>query len=51
MEKGQKVILKSGSPIMIIEDIIGDKATCIWYRDEEKKVETLPLLTLVKVEG
>ncbi len=45
MNPGDRVRLLSGSPPMIVADIVGESAHCVWFCDELKKAE-FPLAVL-----
>ena len=46
---GDSVTLKSGSPIMVIDEILNGKANCIWFDAKKNKNSGLFILeTLIK---
>ncbi|HEV3110067.1 MAG TPA: DUF2158 domain-containing protein [Candidatus Binataceae bacterium] len=47
---GDVVKLKSGGPLMTIEEIDGDRAHCLWFKGDKRETGTFPLATLTKAD-
>jgi uncharacterized protein YodC (DUF2158 family) len=50
IKRGTLVMLKSGGPVMVVDDVGPDAAICVWFAKHKHKEYSFPLTTLTVID-